>query len=120
MRLYHYFMMGAFCPSDLCSGLLLGWDGGGFGTFVLFPIVTEIKNMGTKTKLSYWTQIEVIFNFVHMLMNKEYSRKVLRYHKEVVRSSISNMNSPYNGKIYRIQIQTMESITTNHLCMYYA
>ena len=41
--------------------------------------------MGTKTKLSYWTQIEVIFNFVHMLMNKEYSRKVLRYHKEVVR-----------------------------------
>jgi hypothetical protein len=36
------------------------------------------KNMGTKTKLSYWKQIEVIFNFVHMLMNKEYSTNVLR------------------------------------------
>ena len=55
--------------------------------------------MGTKTKLSYWTQIEVFFNFVHMLMNKEYSRQALRYHKEVVRSSISNMDRPYNGKI---------------------
>jgi hypothetical protein len=55
--------------------------------------------MGTKTKLSYWKHIEVIFKFVHMLMNKEYSTKVLRYHKDVVRSSISNMDRPYNGKI---------------------
>ena len=43
--------MGAFCLGDLCPGLLSGWDGGGFGTFVLFPIVTY-KNMGTRTKLS--------------------------------------------------------------------
>jgi hypothetical protein len=92
-------MMGAFCPGNLCPGLLSGWGRGGFGTFVLFPIVTEKTHMGTKTKLSYWIQIEIIFNVVHMLMNKEYSRKVLRYHKEVVRSSISNMDRPYNGTI---------------------
>jgi hypothetical protein len=86
--------LGIFIP-----GLLSGWGGGGFGTFVLFPIVTENNHMGTKTKLSYWIQIEVIFNVVHMFMNKEYSRKVLIYRKEVVRSSISNMDRPYNVKI---------------------
>jgi hypothetical protein len=69
--------VGLFVPvifvQDWCRGGMVGDL-----VHLSFSPLSLTKNMGTKTKLSYWKQIEVIFNFVHMLMNKEYSTNVLR------------------------------------------